>query len=227
MGSLLIFPGSRCSKILFVPSKCGVPVFPSPVEVLLSNFNGLQNQIPWGWFLVPLLDHQAGKPDVGLRTFTTVGELLGYYCSPVSGLPTWQVWIWFYHDCSPHTTSLQWPFFGHGYLFCHGFQCPPGDGCSTASWNFGALTRDKCTSFYTTILNQKPVFCFFNYSHLKNIWVDFSLGLLLLLLLSHFSGVRSVQPHRWQPTRLLCPWDFPGKSTGVGCHCLLCWVCYK
>ena len=22
-------------------------------------------------------------------------------------------------------------------------------------------------------------------------------------------------------TRLLCPWDFPGKSTGVGCYCLL------
>ena len=22
-------------------------------------------------------------------------------------------------------------------------------------------------------------------------------------------------------TRLLCPWDFPGKNTGVGCHCLL------
>ena len=31
----------------------------------------------------------------------------------------------------------------------------------------------------------------------------------------------SVQPHGLQPTRLLCPWDFPGKSTGVGCHCLL------
>ena len=30
-----------------------------------------------------------------------------------------------------------------------------------------------------------------------------------------------VQPHRWQPTRLLCSWDFPGKSTGVGCHFLL------
>ena len=27
--------------------------------------------------------------------------------------------------------------------------------------------------------------------------------------------------HRLQPTRLLRPWDFPGKSTGVGCHCLL------
>ena len=31
----------------------------------------------------------------------------------------------------------------------------------------------------------------------------------------------SVQPHRLYPTRLLCPWDSPGKSTGVGCHFLL------
>ena len=31
----------------------------------------------------------------------------------------------------------------------------------------------------------------------------------------------SYRPHGLQPTRLLCPWDFPGKSTGVGCHCLL------
>ena len=23
------------------------------------------------------------------------------------------------------------------------------------------------------------------------------------------------------PTRLLWPWDYPGKNTGVGCHCLL------
>ena len=28
----------------------------------------------------------------------------------------------------------------------------------------------------------------------------------------------SVRPHRWQPTSLLCPWDSPGKNTGVGCH---------
>ena len=31
----------------------------------------------------------------------------------------------------------------------------------------------------------------------------------------------SMQPHRVQPTRLLCPWDFPGKNTGGGCHFLL------
>ena len=30
-----------------------------------------------------------------------------------------------------------------------------------------------------------------------------------------------VQPQRQQPTRLHCPWDFPGKATRVGCHCLL------
>ena len=28
------------------------------------------------------------------------------------------------------------------------------------------------------------------------------------------------RPHGLHPSRLLHPWDFPGKSTGVGCHCL-------
>ena len=28
----------------------------------------------------------------------------------------------------------------------------------------------------------------------------------------------SLQPRGLQPARLLCPWDSPGKSTGVGCH---------
>ena len=41
---------------------------------------------------------------------------------------------------------------------------------------------------------------------------------LLLLLLSHFN---CVWPHRRQPTKLPCPWDSPGKNTGVGCHFLL------
>ena len=29
----------------------------------------------------------------------------------------------------------------------------------------------------------------------------------------------SLWPHELKPTRLLYPWDFPGKSTRVGCHC--------
>ena len=31
----------------------------------------------------------------------------------------------------------------------------------------------------------------------------------------------STWPHRRQPTRLPCPWDSPGKNTGVDCHFLL------
>ena len=58
--------------------------------------------------------------------------------------------------------------------------------------------------------------------------------LALLLLVPHFppphtlftlfscsvvSG--SLLPHGLSLTRLFCPWDFPGKNTGVGCHFLL------
>ena len=44
-----------------------------------------------------------------------------------------------------------------------------------------------------------------------------------------WKGSRSVVsdsswPHGPQLTRLLCPWDFPSKSTGVGCHRLLCYI---
>ena len=38
---------------------------------------------------------------------------------------------------------------------------------------------------------------------------------------SHSVVSNSWRPHGLQPTRLLCPWDFPGKSSEVGCHCLL------
>ena len=35
------------------------------------------------------------------------------------------------------------------------------------------------------------------------------------------SEVAQSCPTLSDPTRLLRPWDFPGKSTGVGCHCFL------
>ena len=31
----------------------------------------------------------------------------------------------------------------------------------------------------------------------------------------------TLQPHGLLPARLLCPWNFPGTNTGVGCHSLL------
>ena len=30
----------------------------------------------------------------------------------------------------------------------------------------------------------------------------------------------SVQPYGLQPAKLLCPWNFPTKNTGVGCRAL-------
>ena len=30
-----------------------------------------------------------------------------------------------------------------------------------------------------------------------------------------------LRPRELQPARLLCPWNFPGKNTGVACHALL------
>ena len=38
---------------------------------------------------------------------------------------------------------------------------------------------------------------------------------------SHSVESNPQRPHGLRPTRLLCLWDFPGKNTGVGCHCLL------
>ena len=42
---------------------------------------------------------------------------------------------------------------------------------------------------------------------------------IVFQLLSH--GLTLLRPHGLQSTRLLCPWDSPGKNTGVGCHVLL------
>ena len=40
-------------------------------------------------------------------------------------------------------------------------------------------------------------------------------------MLSHFSGVQLFVTVWTVATRLLCPWDSPGKNTGVGCQSLL------
>ena len=38
---------------------------------------------------------------------------------------------------------------------------------------------------------------------------------------SHSDMFNSLQPHGLQPSRLLCPWNSPGKNTEVDCHFLL------
>ena len=40
-------------------------------------------------------------------------------------------------------------------------------------------------------------------------------------IISHSVMSNSLAPHGLQPARILCPWAYPGKNTGVGCHFLL------
>ena len=42
-----------------------------------------------------------------------------------------------------------------------------------------------------------------------------------LHMLSYSVVSDSLWPHGLQPTRLLCPWNFSGKDTGMGCYFLL------
>ena len=43
-----------------------------------------------------------------------------------------------------------------------------------------------------------------------------SSSMMRRLSVSHSVMSDTLRPHGLQPTRLLCPWDFPGKNTGVG-----------
>ena len=49
-------------------------------------------------------------------------------------------------------------------------------------------------------------------------------SVLYYAMLSHSVVSSSSWLHGVYPTRLLCPWDFPGKNTGVGFHFLLPWI---
>ena len=73
--------------------------------------------------------------------------------------------------------------------------------------------------FLSRILISKIQFKKYSLSSLfmNSVFANLSTQSLLLLLLL----CPTVSPHRWQPTRLPCPWDSPGKSNGVGCHFLL------
>ena len=53
--------------------------------------------------------------------------------------------------------------------------------------------------------------------------LDLSSSSLLVCCVCSVASImsNSLWPHGLQPTRLLYPWDSPGKDTGVGCHALL------
>ena len=108
--------------------------------------------------------------------------------------------LWYPMDCSPSGFSV------HGI-----FQARIRDWVVIPFSRGSSLPRDQ---------TQSPAGGFFTN------WATREALFILEVLESERKWSRSVVsdpqwPHGLQPARLLCPWDFPGKSTGVGCHCLL------
>ena len=86
--------------------------------VLQSNPAIIQSLILWE-FLLLLPEPQVRKPDVGLRTFTPVGGLLWYNCSPVCESSTQWLWDLIFFVIVPLLPS-HWGFsfvFGCGVSF--------------------------------------------------------------------------------------------------------------
>ena len=107
-------------KILFVPSKTGV-CFPQPCGslVIKSHWPSRSDSLGIPRFFV---GSPGWKAWGGFWTFTIVGELLWYYCSPVCGSPIWWVCdlilLWLrpsYHLAAASSLSLDM-----GYLFLVG-----------------------------------------------------------------------------------------------------------
>ena len=68
-----------------------------------------------------------------------------------------------------------------------------------------------CVSSLTRSLKTKPTFCFIVLKKSGDCVCN----------VNHLVVSDSLWPHELQPSRLLCPWDFPGKNTGVNSHSLL------
>ena len=100
------------------------------------------------------------------------------------------------------------------YFYCHTKPMP-----ATAA----AKSLQSCPTLCDPIDSRPPGFPIPGILQARTLeWVavSFSNAWKWKLKVKSLSRV-SLWPHGLQPTGLLRPWDFPGKSTGVGCHCLL------
>ena len=112
-------------------------------------------------------------------------------------------WQWFWKDFShpsPITTTLGWNF----VLYLWAYTLPPSVLC-----NIQRMLPILLPSFSLNLdlqeLQVLPVFLLSPCSYVRACWVV----------------TDSLRPKGLQPTRLLCPWNSPGKNTGGCCHSFL------
>ena len=78
---------------------------------------------------------------------------------------------------------------------------------------------EKCLFRSSTYFLIKLFCCWWCFFFCKVVW--FLHIFCIVLMLSRSVVSNSLWHHELQPARLLCPWNFPGKNTGVGFHFLL------
>ena len=109
-------------------------------------------------------------------------------------------------------------------------------GCHLCGCTESRLKRrssSRATNNFTFFQSTQDTLCLL-YVHGSSLLdpSSWSVGCLLLtcLVIHHStqhtcsvckSCLTLLQPHGLEPTRLLCPWDFPDKNTRVCCHSLL------
>ena len=135
---------------------------------------------------------------------------------------------WFQNPCLPSPwplshLSLGLHLFLHLYYLQGGGILSLGSGPATLSPNHFSPVPEWILSCLLHILNQIKhlyilflwplYFCFYSDLYTSNHSAAAAVKSLQSCL--------TLRPHRWQPTRLLCPWDSLGKNTGVDCHFLL------
>ena len=112
------FPqGLGALKILFVPSKRGVCFPQSWVTLVVKSYQPIKSDLlgtP-----SPFVEFPGQETDVGLRTFTTVGELFWFYCSLDCGSPIQHVWDFFLSWLYPsyYLVTISSLSLDMGYLF--------------------------------------------------------------------------------------------------------------
>ena len=98
-----------------------------------------------------------------------------------------------------HMPHFLYPFIVHRHLRCFHFLPIMNHAAVNMQW--------ICLGYWFPLL--------WIYTLKWNCWI------VGLLLFSCYVMFNSVWPYGVQPSMLLCPWGFPGKNTGVGCHFLL------
>ena len=117
-------------------------------------------------------------------------------------------------------SNALWPdFLLIHYMVYAMWQCSSGK-CAAAA----AKSLQSCLTLYNPIDGSppgSPVPGILQARTLEWVAVSFSNACKWKGKVKSLSHVRHLATPWLQPTSLLRPWVFPGKSTGEGCHCLL------